>query len=264
MGGSLVVQAGVSGLTSVAGGATTRALLGQEQSFQASAQDFAVGVVTFGLVKGGSAGLRAVKNAVTQQLETQASSEALAARVAARRASPPAAPPPTTQTPPAPEPLPATQSPPTDGPPTTLPRSIPAPSRLIDRSVPSERYFVQDPASPRFYAEGTVSPRGELSISIRTVLETGQRSTLLRGAEQFQNIVRFFRGQFTAIKGNWQFGTNLARFNELTAQGLSPEAAAARTWTGQQAAAAGFRTVRVQSLQGTPRKYTSVQVLFTE
>ena len=72
MGGSLVVQAGVAGATSVAGGATTRALTGQEQSVTASAQDFAVGVVTFGLVKGGSATVQAVRGAVTRQVEQQA------------------------------------------------------------------------------------------------------------------------------------------------------------------------------------------------
>ena len=69
MGGSLIVQAGVSGLTSAAGGATTRALTGQKQSLAASAQDFGVGVITFGLVKGGSTAVGAVKGAVTRQAE---------------------------------------------------------------------------------------------------------------------------------------------------------------------------------------------------
>lgn len=139
----------------------------------------------------------------------------------------------------------------------------PSSPRLIDRSVPGERYFVQDTAHPRFYAEGNVSWRGELSISLRKQLEDGQRSTLLRGAEQFQAILKFFEGKFTSIKGNWQYGSNLARFNELTAQGASPEAAAARTWTGEQAAKAGFRTARILNSQGDPGRYTSVEAVFT-
>lgn len=137
------------------------------------------------------------------------------------------------------------------------------PPRLIDRSVPGEQYLVEDTAHRRFIAMGQVGRHGELLISIRNQLETGQRSTLLKGSEQFRAILGFFEGKFTSIHGNWQFGTNLARFNELTAQGLSPEVAAARTWTGQQAADAGFRSVRILHSQGEPGKYTSVKVEYT-
>jgi RHS repeat-associated protein len=232
-----------------------------------------LGLATFGVAEaaaGTQAGRQQMQSVAPAQPQRPIAAEVRAANPPATQTTPPQAPgaspppPPAAQAPPAAEPLPAAQGPPAGGPAATAPRGVPAPPRLINLSTPGERYLVQDPASPRFYAEGTVSSHGELSISIRTVLETGQRSTLLTGAEQFQNIVRFFRGQFTSIKGNWQFGSNLARFNELTAQGLSAEEAAARTWTGQQAAAAGFKTVKVQNLQGTPGKYTSVQVLFTE
>ncbi|MBF6169736.1 hypothetical protein IU486_34220 [Streptomyces gardneri] len=139
----------------------------------------------------------------------------------------------------------------------------PPPSRLVDRSVPGERYFIQDTASPRLYAEGTVGRNGELQLALRTQLEDGQRSTLLRGAEQFQAILRFFEGKFASINGSWQYGSNLARFNELTASGVSPEVAAARTWTGRQADKAGFRTVKILDSQGDPGKYTTVKVQFT-
>ncbi|MFE9328634.1 hypothetical protein ACIHDR_47650 [Nocardia sp. NPDC052278] len=142
--------------------------------------------------------------------------------------------------------------------------SAPSPPRLIDRSIPGQRYYKQDTESPRLYSEGTVGPNGELYLTLRTQLENGQRSTLLRGAEQFQAILKYFEGDFTSILGNWQWGSNLARFNELTAQGFSPEAAAAKTWTGKQAANAGFRTIRVLNSQGDPGKYTTVQVEFTQ
>ncbi|MCX0270609.1 hypothetical protein NLM24_07805 [Nocardia zapadnayensis] len=140
----------------------------------------------------------------------------------------------------------------------------PPPPRLVDRSVPGERYFVQDTANPRFVAHGSVSSRGELSIDLRTQLEDGQRSTRLRGAEHFQAILKFFEGEFTSIKANWQYGTNLARLNELTARGLPLEAAAARTWTGEQAGIAGFRTLRILNSQGDPGRYTTVKVEFTQ
>lgn len=201
----------------------------------------------------------------TAQLEARASSEALSARVASRRAT--SSPEPASPTTPSPtQPTQTAQSgrPPSSSESPTPPRGVPAAPRLVDRSVPGERYFIQDTAHQRFYAEGTVSSRGELSISIRTRLESGVRSTLLRGREQFQRILQFFEGGFTSIKGNWQFGSNLARFNELTAQGVAPAEAALQTWTGQQAAAAGFRTVRVLSLEGSPGEYTSVQVLFNQ
>lgn len=60
MGGSLLVEAGMAGTASVAGGAVTRAVSGEKQSVAASTGDFAVGVVTFGIVRGGSAVVRSI------------------------------------------------------------------------------------------------------------------------------------------------------------------------------------------------------------
>jgi hypothetical protein len=129
--------------------------------------------------------------------------------------------------------------------------------------VAGERYFVRDSSNPRFYAEGVVNRRGELSVSIRTTLENGVRSKLLKGYEQFQKIVAFFGNHVQSIKGNWQFGSNLAKINELTIGGkLSLQEAAAQTWTAQQAGAAGFGRITVIGAEGTPGKYTTVQVLF--
>jgi hypothetical protein len=146
--------------------------------------------------------------------------------------------------------------------PPTPPRGIAAAARLINESATGERYYVRDSSNPRFYAEGTVTRRGELSIAIRAELESGARSTLIRGQEQFERILGFFHGQFTSIKGNWQFGTNLAKINELTSGGMSIEQAAAKTWTGERAAAAGYSRVTVVGAEGAAGHYTSVQVLF--
>ncbi|MHB0953991.1 MAG: SpvB/TcaC N-terminal domain-containing protein [Allorhizobium sp.] len=135
-------------------------------------------------------------------------------------------------------------------------------ARIVDQSVKGERYFLVDSTNSRLYAEASVSGRGELSISLRTELESGVRSTVLKGGEQFDKILQFFKGQFSAIKGNWQFGSNLAKVNELTATGMSLEQAAAQTWTASKAADAGYKTIKVLGSEGAPGAYTAVQVLF--
>ncbi|MFI6368330.1 hypothetical protein ACIBG0_37015 [Nocardia sp. NPDC050630] len=145
---------------------------------------------------------------------------------------------------------------------TPLEDNVHSPPRLIDRSIPGQRYYKQDTANPRLHAEGKVLG-SSLFVSLRTKLENGQRSTLLNGAEQFQTILKFFEGKFTSIVGNWQFGSNLAGLNELTGKGLSLEAAAARTWTGKQAAKAGFERVEIVNVEGSPGEYTSAMVEFT-
>lgn len=64
------------------------------------------------------------------------------------------------------------------------------------------------------------------------------------------------------IRTEWTYETNLVKFNELTQTGMSAPAAALGTWTGEQAAAAGFKRVTVRKLVGQPGNYTEVNVLF--
>ena len=94
-------------------------------------------------------------------------------------------------------------------------------------------------------------------------LKTGARSGILRGGEQFQKIVKFFKGGFKSIKGRWYSGTNLDKVNKLTGEGMSLEKAVKETWTAEQAGKAGFKNVKVGETVGTPGKYTSVEVNFT-
>ncbi|MCU0543439.1 MAG: toxin [Oscillatoriaceae cyanobacterium Prado104] len=61
MGASLAVQATAAAVAGVAGGATTRALTGQQQTLGAAVQDAAIGLVTFGVVRGGSAAISALR-----------------------------------------------------------------------------------------------------------------------------------------------------------------------------------------------------------
>ena len=61
MGASLVVQATAAAASGVAGGATTRALRGEEHTAGAVALDAAIGLATFGVVRGGSAAIGALR-----------------------------------------------------------------------------------------------------------------------------------------------------------------------------------------------------------
>jgi hypothetical protein len=90
------------------------------------------------------------------------------------------------------------------------------------------QYSARDPANPRFQAFATLDNE-ELSLVIRTKLPNGQRSTVLRGAEQFKKILVHFAGRFKGIRGSWSFDDNLADFNRAILAGGSQEKAAAKT-----------------------------------
>jgi hypothetical protein len=102
-----------------------------------------------------------------------------------------------------------------------------------------------------------------LIISLRTRLETGERSTVLRGGEQFERILEHFKGRYTGIRGSWYFEDNLAGFNRAIGEGKTPEAAALETWTGQQAQRAGYTRATILQTEGAVGSYTKVEVVFT-
>jgi hypothetical protein len=125
------------------------------------------------------------------------------------------------------------------------------------------RYSVTDPANPRFQAFATLED-DEVTLLIRTKLPTGQRSTVLRGADQFRKILVHFAGRFKSIRGSWSYDDNLATFNRAVLAGLSQEEAALKTWTGQQAAAAGYTRAVIRSVEGQPGNYTKVVASFLQ
>jgi len=115
------------------------------------------------------------------------------------------------------------------------------------------RYSVSDPANPKFQAFATLDystltslKQDELTLTIRTKLDNGQRSTVLRGR----------------IRGSWSYDDNLEAFNRAVAAGAQPEEAAVKTWTGQQAAAAGYTRVVIRSLEGQAGGYKKVVACF--
>ena len=123
----------------------------------------------------------------------------------------------------------------------------------VDDSTP-DRYWRYDPVNPTFFSEGRVRtgdgflPDGELWMNLRNKADDGSRGLILRGSEEFKKILEHFKGRFGGIRGDWQFGDNLAEFNKGIKNKLTPEAAALATWTGQQAQAAGFSKVIIREI----------------
>ena len=76
---------------------------------------------------------------------------------------------------------------------------------------------------------------------IEFVIEAGPGANP-RGHVLFEAMIKHFGDDATGVVGSWTYGSNLARFNELSAQGMSVEEAAAATWTGTQAAWNGLES----------------------
>jgi hypothetical protein len=65
------------------------------------------------------------------------------------------------------------------------------------------------------------------------------------------------------IRGDWTSGDNLVIVNRLTAGNkMSLEEASKQTWTYQQAVKKGYTRYQYIDAQGSPGRYTSVDVVF--
>jgi hypothetical protein len=123
------------------------------------------------------------------------------------------------------------------------------------------RYSVSDPGDPRFHATALIE-EDELLVDIRTELESGERSTVLNGAEQLRRMLAHFFPRFQSVRISWWFGENLKTFNRAIAAGATPEEAAGRTALGHQFALAGFSHVLIRTLEGHPARYTKIVISF--
>jgi hypothetical protein len=120
-----------------------------------------------------------------------------------------------------------------------------------------ERLFVQwadEPAGKGIL--GYLDEDGTVTFAI----EAGEGSPL-RGTELFGNMMRYFGSAAKAIRGVWRSGANLAKVNELTAQGLPLEQAVQEAWTVTRARKWGFNKIKVVLREGRPGEYTEVDVL---
>ena len=105
---------------------------------------------------------------------------------------------------------------------------------------------------------GSLNKEGTVSL----IVEAGKGSPV-SGTELIAKMMAAFGNRVTAIQGNWTYGVNLAKVNELTARGMSLEQAVTKTWTASRAAMFGFGQAAVQLVEGGPGAYTKLQVLFT-
>jgi hypothetical protein len=123
------------------------------------------------------------------------------------------------------------------------------------------RYSVSDPADPRFHATALIE-EDELLIDVRTELESGERSAVLKGPEHLRRILAHFFPRYQGVRTSWRFGENLTTFNRAIAAGATPEEAATRTALGHQLVLAGFSQVLIRTLEGHPARYTNIVVSF--
>lgn len=134
----------------------------------------------------------------------------------------------------------------------------------------------------RYFAEAHLRPDGivDLDFRLRLVGERGaRRSSRLRGQEEFNSALAHFRryngeDSVKGIRGDWDKGDNLARFNERFQQHLANKLsrdeafrqAALETPTGGWASGAGFSEVRRETATYNPntKQFDHVAVIFQE
>jgi hypothetical protein len=134
-------------------------------------------------------------------------------------------------------------------------------SIFIRRYMDHYKYQISDPIDSRFQVNAFVDA-GELALDIRTELETGERSTVLRGPDQLRKILAHFVLRYDSLRVCWTQGENLKDFNRAVAAGATHEEAVLRTWTGHQLALSGYSNFAIRTLEGSPCRYTKVVVCF--
>ncbi|QFU86365.1 DUF6531 domain-containing protein [Amycolatopsis sp. YIM 10] len=98
---------------------------------------------------------------------------------------------------------------------------------------------------------------------VLTLMIDRQDGAPFSGRQLFDAAMQHFGDRVNAIEGNWVYGDNLAAFNRRTGEGgMSPEEAAAQTWTGRQAARHGFTNVGEVNATGEPGNYKPVSARF--
>ncbi len=122
-------------------------------------------------------------------------------------------------------------------------------------------YVAIDPANKRFQIMADLYA-GDLDITLRTKLENGTRSKVLKAKEHYRNIVNHFGDRTQRIKSKWSYGDNLEHFNALKAMGFSDEDAVWGTWSGRMSKENGFGKIQRIRTIGNPPNYMDVEVIF--
>ena len=121
---------------------------------------------------------------------------------------------------------------------------------------------IEDAATDELFVNASVLPNGVVKFNIQAVHpDDGTRRTV-HGRVLFDLMMRHFGAGVNGVRGFWMDGTNFEQFNRGIAAGLTVEAAAAATWTGEQAARFGFTRVDRGQLLGWSGGYGLVEVFF--
>jgi hypothetical protein len=121
---------------------------------------------------------------------------------------------------------------------------------------------IEDAATDELFMYAELLPNGVVKFNIQAVHpDDGTRRTV-RGRMLFDLTMRHFGAAVNAVRGYWMDGTNFEQCNKSIAAGLTVEAAAQATWTGQQAARYGFTRVDRKQLIGWSGGYGLIEVYF--
>jgi hypothetical protein len=128
----------------------------------------------------------------------------------------------------------------------------------------------------RYYVDVKLDSKGIMHGDF-VLREGGYRSGSLFGKEQFMKAKAYFEGNngpgtVKGVKSDWGHGDNLKTFNEKFAasksKGLGDDAAmreaAGKTKTGEWAAEAGFKNIKVTTAKRGRGGFTEVKVVFTK
>lgn len=117
----------------------------------------------------------------------------------------------------------------------------------LQKNVSEDHYLMVETdlvSGAKFYVEAELDLDGTLTLDFDLRRDDGSRSNILKVKEQFQKILGHFGREVRRIRGVWQnYSDNFITYQSLISQTSESEAAAS-TWTGRQALAAGFTRIR--------------------
>ena len=117
--------------------------------------------------------------------------------------------------------------------------------------------FVLSGAGKNNFIYAELGKNGVIDFAIEAA-----KGASIRGRNLFKAMMTHYGPSVKGIAGNWTYGTNLAKVNELTRNGMSLQKAISHTWTSGQAAKYGFSTARVTEAIGSPGNYTTIRAVF--
>jgi hypothetical protein len=125
-------------------------------------------------------------------------------------------------------------------------------------------YYVRNKKKPRNFLMADLTARGYFHFYVENLPKD---KTGCPGWWLFQVAWDYFvqdqQVTIQGVRGDWTSGDNLDTVNRLTAGNqMTLEEASRQTWTYRQAMKKGFTRYQYIDAQGSPGRYTSVDVVF--